>query len=210
MLYKNILTAVFVYLSMISTVYANSSYVLGQFGIQDRDGSQEYPFTGRIAAGYQWDTTLAFGDETSPKYLCLNYGLELGYQNAEKRRVSYGMGGGYINSITEYGKQLQSVDFLGTLDFYPTQRFELFAKLGPAFMLRHSTMSSVSSSYNHRFNESVEAWEYETTLVGKVMAGLGYDITSKINVNLAYARTFWSDYDCEESSFLAGVKYNFG
>lgn len=87
----------------------------------------------------------------------------------------------------ETGVMTSMVDLLGVVDFYATQKVDVFAKAGTQY-IRHA--------YDH--------------FSPKAAVGIGYDVLENVNVNLSLDHTFLSHHQGDISALMAGVKFNFG
>lgn len=204
-----ILLSPFVYMAAIQ---ANTPYILGQVGAyNDLTGyysydNKELGFTGRVAAGYVWDSMITFGKkDDQPKYLCFDYGLELGYQYYErsKNNETRSVGRATYTRNTDYHRQ--AIDLLGVLNFKTPVNLDFFVKLGPALIIERDQLNTTYSDQMSAYWRQRSSRQY----VPKLIVGTGYNITHKINVNLALTHEFETDNVENASTLMAGLKYNF-
>ncbi|MGE4349316.1 MAG: outer membrane beta-barrel protein [Candidatus Berkiella sp.] len=176
--------------------HADAPYVLGEVGVYGLgennniwknifDNDEDTKLSARIAAGYLWNVA----NNTKA-------GVETGFNFNRNIKVRY-------DDVTLKFKR-HSFDLLGVLDFYPTQKFDVFAKVGTAY-----TKNKISYHY---LNMSDAA--SHSTFVPKAVIGAGYDFTKDLNVNLSLAHEFKKNsysFDLIPSSsmFMLGMKYNF-
>lgn len=104
-------------------------------------------------------------------------GLETGFNMFENNHY-FGNAGvpafGYQGTVKRFG-----FDILGVLDFYATQRLDLFAKAGPSYTFQKFKYTSTA-------NEPAKS--HKDVAVIKFAVGVGYD-TSK-NTNIYLSREF--------------------
>ncbi|MCS5709310.1 porin family protein [Candidatus Berkiella cookevillensis] len=177
------------------SAHANAPYVLGEVGIYGLGENNnlwkniydnDTKLNARLAAGYLWDVA----NNTKA-------GIETGFNLNQSNKVRY-------DDLTIKFKR-HSFDLLGVLDFYPTQKFDVFAKVGTAY-----TKNKLSLHYLN-LNDSVS----HSTFVPKAVIGAGYDFSKDLNVNLSLSHEFKKNSDSvfsvipSASTFMLGMKYNF-
>lgn len=166
------------YLSLQAGIAGIGEYdhVFGNFSHTDDFNDQRT--TGRIAAGY-----LAMLDNSN-----FSIGVESGLNGSLP-----------FKSDNYYDVKLKrwSFDILGVVDFYATEKFDIFGKLGAAYVTNKVSSSYFYDSYTHR----------ET--VPKMGLGIGYDVTPCINMNLTLMHEFSEDGTIPSmTAALVGVKFN--
>jgi outer membrane immunogenic protein len=159
------------------------------------DNDDEIRATGRLAGGYTWDVND-----------CLKVGLEAGVNGFED--VDSSIIFADFNSINvidlEYSRW--SLDALAVVDYQATQKFDLFAKAGPAYVREKVAIDTFGVEFSRSHG----------TVVPKAIVGVGYDVTNNVNLNLSLSHEFKRDnqnsiFDAVPSttSALVGLQYNF-
>ncbi len=173
-----------------ATPALSTPYVSGEIGFFGVEVTSNTPFSysednylgavGRIGLGNLW-----------PVNDCLQVGLEAG------GNIFGSHGDSYFNGSMDYDRY--SFDLLAVADQHITRRFNIFAKAGVAY-----AKDEVSFS-DYNFYQSTSS----SGVVPKGVLGIGYDLTKRINVNLAYNKEFNAN-NVDAISFLtAGLKVNF-
>lgn len=139
----------------------------------------------RMGAGYLWD----FTDN-------LKGGIEGGLNLYEGYKFN---AYAYEENVNRY-----SIDLLGVLDFHFTNKANVFAKAGIAVVSESWSSKTPSSSV---FTSTKAA-------TPKVVLGIGYDLSSDINANIALSHEF-SQTDSDglfligSSAVMLGLTYRF-
>ncbi|MCS5710528.1 outer membrane protein [Candidatus Berkiella aquae] len=181
--------------ALFSTFTLNASpYVsaqIGRYGIDIYD--HHNGVAGRLAAGYLWHTTerLHLGLETGLNlFQNLNYTCQYFYDSPRERKYK-----------STY------LDALFVIDYFVTQRFDLVAKFGAAYVWQDSPF--INPIYNNVKND------YEG-FTAKVALGFGYNLTNKVNLNLmidiphsAQKVNYVINQLIPSSSFMLGLRYQF-
>lgn len=162
-----------------------SSYVSGQIGTKVYSTNtyihdSQRRMSARLATGYLWPIT--------PKH---RIGIEGGVNFFQDVELEFYPG--YTEEYTRF-----SLDALGVYDYALSKRFDLYAKLGAAYVWEESFLKQNGSEYaNGRYQ----------SLVTKYGFGAGYNICSNINVNLSYYKEMHDDRLRADTGLLIGVKY---
>ncbi len=178
-------------LALFNTPIAFSApYINGDVGFFGVEITNSTPFSysedtylgamGRIGLGNLW-----------PVNDCLQIGLETG------RSVFGSHGDSYFNGSMDYDRY--SFDLLAVVDQHITRRFNIFGKAGFAYA------KDEFSIRDFPFYQSVST----TGVVPKGIFGIGYDLTKRINLNLAYNKEFNANNVDEISFVTAGLKVHF-
>jgi hypothetical protein len=173
----------------------DSPYVSAQLGVADKPYSnyESKKFTGRVAYGYLWN----------PNEI-VKLGLETGFNLLENNHYVGNTGvpaSGYQGTVKRFG-----FDILGVLDFYATQRLDLFAKAGPSFTFQKFKYTSTANQ---------PAKSHKDVAALKFAVGVGYDINENTNIYLAREFQTKQNHSVLENSTVPadstsiGVRYKF-
>lgn len=186
---------------MISSASANSPYLVGQLGSYGQKYGGKDGLAGRVAAGYEWNSSFTLGKNISePRQLNFNYGLELGYQKYETESK------GYFGLSDEIHRS--TIDFLAVLDVKPLTWFNAFIKLGPA--LSHAKEND-TYNFTDGFHTTNYTYAYAYNyVVAKLIAGVGVNVTPKINLNVAYVEEYNTPTASTLTSVMGGIQFRFG
>lgn len=140
---------------------AGSPYVSGQLGYFDSDYFSDHGFAARAAAGYLWNTSKR-----------IHLGLETGLTGFQKKNIEE-----YVPSFSYYqsgyyehiSNQRTTLDVLGVFDFFVTQKFDLFVKLGALYQWNSTHSDDYATPSRDGFG-------------GKLSIGFGYNITPHVNI----------------------------
>lgn len=187
----NALSAPFVNVQ-IGAAHGNSSpLVIGEHT------NNKFGFTGRLSGGYLWDTTEK-----------LKLGLEAGIQDFQNIDVNY-------NNVVNVTSKRWTVDALAIADYFVTDRFDVFAKLGTAYVHQHypTTFNGSRSIDGERLYLFINGrpLETQTHFVPKAVVGLGYNILSDVNLNFSISHDTKNNDKMIPGvrSYLVGAKYSF-
>ena len=122
---------------------------------------------------------------------CLQLGLETG------ANVFGSHGDTLLNGTIDYDRY--SFDLLAVADQHITRRFDIFAKAGFAYAKDEYTFR------NFLFNHTIS----NSAIVPKGVLGIGYDVTERINLNLAYNKEFHANNVNDISFLTAGLNIKF-
>lgn len=182
-----------------SQVYAGL-YVIGQIGaygasdtnsisgnLFDNDDNALRAATGRIGAGYLWNAER-----------CLKLGLEAGFQGYQNQDIQ-------VDPYFNYKYQRSSFDFMAVADFTPNSKIDIFAKVGPAFVMQKHNFYV---PYYYAYSES------ENVTVPKAVVGIGYNVNEAINLNLSLNHEFKKTnsvdhYAPSATSVMAGLTFRY-
>ncbi|MFI4937096.1 MAG: outer membrane protein [Candidatus Berkiellales bacterium] len=194
-------------LILVSSTAYSAPYISGQLGVVGYgnnaifknlfDNDDQYAASGRVAAGYLWDINN-----------CLKMGLETGFTiNSDKNLDTVD----FWNNHIDVDYKRWSADLLGVVDFYATERFDLFAKAGVAYV-SEKVEARISNPWGVNVSGSVSNEKY----VPKAVIGAGYNVTNNVNLNVSlnheFDRNSRSDFSLSvpgATSVLAGIKYTF-
>lgn len=173
----------------------DSPYVSAQMGVSDKPYAnyESKKFVGRVAYGYLWN----------PNEI-VKLGLEAGANMFENNHYVGNTGvpaSGYQGTVKRFG-----FDILGVLDFYATQRLDLFAKAGPSYTFQKFKYTSTA-------NEPAKS--HKDVVALKFAVGVGYDVSENINLYLTREFQTKQKHSVLENSTVPadatsiGVRYKF-
>ncbi len=209
---KTILSITFLSSVLVTTVQGNTLYIQGQAGAFNDLSStfyharKEFGFTARVAAGYAWDTVITFGKNSdTPRYLCLDYGLELGYHHYEDihNSATYSFFSTTYTSDASYERR--TTDLLGVINFKTPVHLDFFVKFGPALVTEKTRLNENTLDGDNLYWSIRNSRNY----VPKLIIGTGYNLTRKFNMNLALTHEYRTNDVSHATTLMAGVKYNF-
>jgi outer membrane immunogenic protein len=151
---------------------------------------------GRLSAGYLWDLNNRLG-----------VGLETGFSKYFKDLKVNGRDW-WSDSSWNVCYKRWDVDLLGVVDFHATEKFNIFAKAGAAYVNQKISGTIFEQNTTYHLSNS----DIDNIVSPKAVIGMGYDVTDNVNLNLSLNHTIDinRDVDLGATAVLAGIKYNFG
>jgi outer membrane immunogenic protein len=150
---------------------------------------------GRLSAGYLWDLNNRLG-----------VGLETGFSKYFKDLKANGTDWWSDTSWNASYKRWD-VDLFGVVDFHATEKFNIFAKAGAAYVNQKISGSIFTQDTTYHISDT------DNIVSPKAVIGMGYDVTDNVNLNLSLNHTIHinrAQSDLGATAVLAGIKYNFG
>ncbi len=211
---KTIKTVLSIATLMVCTASYSKSYLSAQIGsasgneifVSNPPNDYKIGATGRLAAGHLWEPTCRFK-------LGVEAGIQI-YQNIENKSHDYYDADGRNVELSIETKRW-GLDVLGVADFFITKRFDLFAKLGTAFVQQsYSNRINGNTFYNGgKVYSAINAHylESESRFVPKVAVGAGYNVRDNLNINLSINHEYKNQdhYVPGVRSVLLGLNYSF-
>lgn len=199
-------------LLLCSASYANAStYVAGQAGAFNLSEWKDLKATAQIALGHQSGSTPALGDAIDPSW-CLPTGLGLGinYQDYSRLKVSatsYYSSSAFIRKYVYHKKSLNS---FFAFEYAPVKPLTLFAKLGPCtFIQKISGFQKSYSCLSEYPGISATRALSGTNVTSKGIAGIGFNLTKRLNTSLAVVHDIAANRLYGASAVMAGFKYTY-
>jgi opacity protein-like surface antigen len=212
---KKLLTALSIGTLIVSISAHSKPYISAQVGAASgneiqistfADNDNKIGVTGRLATGYLWDLSDNF-----------KLGVEAGaqvYQNTEDKTQGYNSIDGKNVTVSVMAKRW-GLDILGVADYFITERFDIFAKLGTAFV--HQEFPARVNGNSHYNGDEFyifldgQALKPQSRFVPKAVVGAGYNVQKNLNLNLSINHEFKNDNHVVPGvrSFLVGAKYSF-
>lgn len=153
---------------------------------------EEYKYTSDADVGdYTWGVHVAYDFKVRPNTLL---GFELGYKDLGSNHHQYAYEDlssaedqYYFQGSRDY--QQNAVDLLLTAHCYLYQGFNVFGKVGAAYVRSDVTQTATSDTDSEFFNIPLSALEGETDiwrLEPEVSLGVGYTFSNHVDVHAAY------------------------
>lgn len=201
---KSVILSLLLSATLSQTVKAGTIYALGQVGgFNAYHSGGNAIFTGRVGLGVNRDFAINFRvNQEDHLFFCIYYGLELAYQGYQKKTDGGTISAGSMNYTWDASYQRHTIDLLGAIEYYPLSQWEVFLKFGPALVFQKSVYNHVSSSETFQQNQTI------CQGVPKLIFGLGYDLTHRLNISLNFVNEFEAGDAENARSLMAGLRLN--